>query len=121
MALVAGSLDGGMGRLSSVSLTLGKVYSRAFLAANRIIAYINKIAIRLLAKDGPLTLDRLYALYDTAISCYSGVDLYCRLKTSLLTTSFTRIRLVSIGLHLNNNLQPCHIRRTSGLVLKVYL
>ena len=76
MALVAGSLDGGVGRPSSVSLALGKVYSRAFLAANHVITCINRIAIRLLAKDRPLTLDRLYALYDVAISYCLGVDLY---------------------------------------------
>ena len=69
---VVGSLGGGIKRSSS--LAPGKVYIKAFLTADRVIAYINRIVVRLLAEYGSLVPDRSYALYDAAISCYSGVD-----------------------------------------------
>ena len=72
--LAVGSLGGSVGRSSSSAL--GKVYIKAFLTADRVIAYIDRIIVRLLAEYGSLVPNRSYALYDTAISYYSGVDSY---------------------------------------------
>ena len=75
-SIIGSSIGGGIRRSSSISFTLGKVYSKAFLIANRVIAYINRIIVRLLTKYRSLILDRLYALYNIVINYYSGVDLY---------------------------------------------
>ena len=72
---VAGSPIGGGVRRSS-SLTPGKVCSKAFLTADRVIACIDRIVVSLLAEYGSLIPDHSYALHDAAISCYSGVDPY---------------------------------------------
>ena len=72
--LVVGSLGGGIGCLSSSALS--KVYIKAFLTADCVIAYIDRIVVKLLAEYGSLVLNRSYALYDAAISCYLGVDSY---------------------------------------------
>ena len=76
LSVIGSSICGGVRRLSFVSFALGKVYSKAFLTADHIIAYIDRIIVRLLVEYGSLVSDRLYALYDVAISYYSSVNLY---------------------------------------------
>src|SRR5256886_1389559 len=76
LSAVGSSIGGGVRRSSSISSMLGKVYIKAFLTADHVIAYIDRIMVRLLAEYGSLIPDRSYALYDTIISYYSGVDLY---------------------------------------------
>ena len=74
LLIVGSSIGGGVRRSSSSAL--GKVCSKAFLTANRVIVYIDRIIVRLLVEYGSLIPDRSYALYDAVINCYSGVDLY---------------------------------------------
>ena len=52
----------------------GKVYLKAFLTANRVIAYIDRTIVRLLAESGSPVPDRSHTLHDAAVSCCSGVD-----------------------------------------------
>ena len=70
-----GSSGGGGARRSS-SLASGKVCSKAFLTADRVIACIDRTVVRLLAESGSLILDHSHALHDAAINYYLGVDLY---------------------------------------------
>ena len=74
LSVVGLSIGGGVRR--SLFSALGKVYIKAFLTADRVIIYIDRIVIRLLAEYGSLIPDRSYALYNAAVSCYSGIDLY---------------------------------------------
>src|SRR2546430_4395342 len=45
----------------------GKVYSKAFLTANRVIVCIDRIVVRLLAEYGSLISDRSHALHDAVV------------------------------------------------------